>query len=374
MKESLDVGAGIDRLKASFNEVIADYPGGASISIWRDGKCLLSLQGGEASPGKPWMRNTPCLIWSAGKGIASACTLYALQEHDITLNQRVADIWPEFGAEGKDRITFAEILSHRAGLAAIDRKGFSITDHEGVIGALSAQRPNWIPDGSHGYGARTFGFLLEEVVRRLTGETLSSYWDKTFRIPLHLDLWFGLPSSCLEMAAEVIAPKTPPAPSPFTRAFSDSSSLTRRALNEPGGPITPTAMNSPTLRMASIPSLGVISTADALAHFYSLLTGNSTQFTPSTRLLMQTTLSKGLDRVLMEKTSFSAGFMSNEYGVYGPSTSAFGHPGAGGALGFADPDSGLGFAFIPSGMTPGALPGPRTRRLVSALYGMPKTE
>ena len=89
---------------------------------------------------------------------------------------------------------------------------------------------------------------------------------------------------------------------------------------------------------------------------------------------MQTTLSKGLDRVLMEKTSFSAGFMSNEYGVYGPSTSAFGHPGAGGALGFADPDSGLGFAFIPSGMTPGALPGPRTRRLVSALYGMPKTE
>jgi CubicO group peptidase (beta-lactamase class C family) len=89
---------------------------------------------------------------------------------------------------------------------------------------------------------------------------------------------------------------------------------------------------------------------------------------------MQTTLSKGTDRILLEKTSFSAGFMTNDFGVYGPGRFAYGHPGAGGALGFADPELGLGFGFIPSAMNSGALPGQRTQKLVSALYGIKNPE
>jgi CubicO group peptidase (beta-lactamase class C family) len=294
-----------------------------------------------------------------------------LQEHRIPLNTAVAKLWPEFAAAGKDTITLAHLLSHQAGLAAIDQQGLSITDHEAVAASLAAQSPNWLADGSHGYGARTFGFLLDEIVRRVAGETLGSAWERVFRGPLGLDLWFGMPAERIDTAATVIAPKTPPAPGPFTRAFVDRSSLTRRALSEPGGLLSPAAMNSPAMRAASLPSLGAIATADALAHFYSLLGGSGSPFFRDESLAaMRTTLSSGPDRVLIDQTSFSAGFMTNASGIFGPCPDAFGHPGAGGSLAFADPCLGLGFAFIPSAMHPGALPGPRTRSLVAALYGV----
>jgi CubicO group peptidase (beta-lactamase class C family) len=343
--------------------------GGASLAVWQHGRPLLSLYGGEAAAGRAWTASTPCLIWSASKGIAAACTLHALQEQHVPLDTAVAKIWPEFAAAGKAELTLAQLLSHRAGLAAIDEKGLAITDHEAVAAALAAQPPNWPADGSHGYGARTFGFLLDEIVRRLAGEPLATYWERIFRGPLGLDLWFGLPQRLTDTAATVIAPKTPPAPGPFTKAFGDSSSLTRRALAEPGGLLTPAVMNSPAMRRGSIPSLGAIATADALARFYSLLGGDGAPFfREETLVAMRTTLSSGPDRVLVDQTSFSAGFMTNAHGVYGPSPAAFGHPGAGGSLAFADPALGLGFAFIPSAMHPGALPGPRTQSLIAALY------
>jgi CubicO group peptidase (beta-lactamase class C family) len=369
-----DVTAAIDRVRRVAEEMLrecAESPagGGAAIALWRHGQPLLSMRGGEASAGRPWTASTPCLIWSASKGLAAACALYALEERGIPLAAPVAAVWPEFAAAGKERISLAEVFSHRAGLAAIDHKGLSITDHEAVAAALAEQPPNWPVDGGHGYGARTFGFLLDEIVRRVAGEPLAACWERVFRAPLGLDLWFGLPADNVESAATVIAPKSPPAPGPFARAFADPSSLTRRALSEPGGILTPAVMNTPALRAASLPSLGAIGTADALARFYSILAdGRSPFLREPTRASMRTSLSSGLDRVLLEPTSFGAGFMTNDHGLYGPSPTAFGHPGAGGAIGFADPERGLGFAFIPSAMHPGALPGPRTRKLLAALY------
>jgi len=382
--------AAIERLRRAFAEVVGGEPtpgfhGGAAVAVWQHGRPLVSIHGGEAAPGRRWTASTPCLIWSASKGVAAACTLHALQSRGIPLETPVAAVWPEFGASGKERITLAEVLSHRAGLAAIDAVGLTITDHEAVAAALAAQPPNWTIDGSHGYGARTFGFLLDEIVRRTAGETLGSYWGRVFRRPLGLDLWFGLPADLVDTAATVIAPKAPPEPGPFAKAFADTRSLTRRALGEPGGMLTPSVMNAAAMRTASVPSLGAIATADALARFYSMLAGTglpgtgpagdgsplfpeAALFGEATLAAMRTTLSSGPDRVLVEKTSFSAGFMTNEHGVYGRAAGAFGHPGAGGSLAFADPALGLGFAFIPSGMHPGALPGPRTRKLVAALF------
>ena len=200
-------------------------------------------------------------------------------------------------------------------------------------------------------------------------------WERLFRAPLGLDLWFGMPPDQADKAATVIAPKVPPASGPFSKAFGDPSSLTRRALSEPGGALTPSVMNTPAMRSASLPSLGAIATADSLARFYALLAGDGAGvFQSETLAAMRTTLAKGPDRVLIDETSFSAGFMTNAFGVYGPSSSAFGHPGAGGSLAFADPEHGIGFAFIPSAMNPGALPSLRTRKLVAALYGMPDPE
>ena len=370
-----DPSATVARLERAFAEIIAETTyGGAALAVWQEGKPLLSLFGGEASPGISWIQSTPCLIWSASKGIAAACALRALQS-SADLRCPVGALLRDFNCNAKEQITFLDLLSHRAGLAAIDRKGLSLTDHKAVVSALNAQPPNWMLDGSHGYGARTFGFLLDEIIRWITNDvTLAEYWEHIFRAPLGLDIWFGLPEEKLNLAATVIAPKSPPVPSDFSRAFGDPSSLTRRALSEPNsnlGILTPSVMNTPEMRMASSPSLGVIATADSLARFYAMLAGDGGGFfQPETLSAMRTTLARGLDRVLLEETCFSAGFMTNDFGVYGPSRSAFGHPGAGGSLGFADPELGLGFAFIPSAMNPGALPGPRTQKLVRALYGI----
>lgn len=376
MAAAFQAGAAIERLTQAFAEIVGEpsasgFAGGCAVAVWQDGKPLVSLQGGEASPGRSWTAATPCLIWSASKGLAAACALHALHEHKIPLETPVAALWPEFASAGKERISIAETLSHRAGLAAIDCKGLAITDHDAVAAALAEQPPNWKADGSHGYGARTFGFLLDEIVRRVAGESLAGYWERVFRGPLGLDLWFGLPAELTDTTATVIAPKSPPPPGPFSRAFGDPASLTRRALSEPGGILTPAVMNTPAMRGASLASLGAIGTADALARFYSLLArGGGSLFHADTLAAMRTTLSSGPDRVLVESTSFSAGFMTNDHGVYGPAPTAFGHPGAGGSLAFADPALDLGFAFIPSAMHSGALPGPRTRKLVAALYGI----
>jgi len=377
MMGTSDKEASIERLTRAFAEIMAaSDKGGAALSIWRGDQSLLSLQGGEAIPGRAWTSSTPCLIWSASKGIAAACTAHALQKYEISLESCVADLWPEFSTGGKGSITLAQLLSHRAGLAALETSGLSITDHDAVASALADQPPNWKINGCHGYGARTFGFLLDEIVRRLTGETLADYWNRVFREPLSLDLWFGVPPEVVNEAACVIAPKSPPLASPFTEAFGDPYSLTRRALSEPNckrGALTPSVMNTPEMQLASIPSLGVIATAEALARFYSFLSKPNDFFNTETRSQMQTTLSRGLDLTLLDSTSFSAGFMTNDFGVYGPGKLSFGHPGAGGSIAFADPELGLGFAFIPSAMHPGALPGPRTQKLVRALYGLSTT-
>src|SRR3982751_653555 len=139
---------------------------GAAISVWQNGKPVLDLHGGfrDARREQLWTKDTLVLIWSATKGLGSACLLHVLQEHKIDIERRVAEFWPEFAQAGKENITLAQLLSHQAGLAALDRK-VEILDYNAVINALEQQEPNWPLGSAHGYHARTFGFLLDELVR-----------------------------------------------------------------------------------------------------------------------------------------------------------------------------------------------------------------
>ena len=167
---------------------------GAAMSVWQNGKPIIDLYGGfrDVHREKPWAADTLVLVWSATKGIGSACVLHALQEHKIDISQRVAQFWPEFAQAGKDKVTLAQLLSHQAGLCALDRR-VDVIDYDAVIRALEAQEPLWPPGTAHGYHARTFGFLLDELVRRIAGKTLSDYWQENFAEPLGLDFWIGLP-------------------------------------------------------------------------------------------------------------------------------------------------------------------------------------
>src|SRR6266446_4278879 len=163
---------------------------GAAVSIWQDGKALVDLYGGfrDTRREHPWTTDTIVLIWSATKGIGSACVLHVLQENKIDINQRVAEFWSEFAQAGKEKITLAQLLSHQAGLCALDQQ-VDVLDHAAVIAALEKQAPLWPPGTGHGYHARTFGFLIDELVRRVARQSLGEYWRTTFAEPLHLDLW-----------------------------------------------------------------------------------------------------------------------------------------------------------------------------------------
>ncbi len=360
---------------------------GASVSIWREGVEVISLHGGwrDRQQSIPWTEDTLILMWSITKGLAAACVLHILSLDGIPLETPVAALWREFAQNGKAATSLAELLSHRAGLMVLEDAGVSIFDHAAVAAALAAQHPIHLPGGSHGYHARTYGFLLDELVRRLRpAHTLGSYWREQFGEPLGLDLWIGLPEDQEARVASVY-PARLQAGQPldaFYEALADETSVTRRAFNGPRGLHSVASMNTPAAHRASLPSLGGIGTARALGKFYAMLANGGrlagqTFFAPSAFAAMRTPLTTGADLVLCLETAFTAGFMQDPLRPgsqklrtrFGPSPSAFGQPGAGGGHAFADPENGIAFAYLMNQMELGVLPNAKSLSLVEALYG-----
>src|SRR5204862_2142324 len=204
---------------------------GAAASILQNGKPLIDLYSGfcDARHEKPWEANTLVLVWSATKGIGSACVLHVLQEHRIGIDRCVAEFWPEFAQAGKEKITLSQLLSHQAGLCALDAR-VDILDYGAVITALEVQKPLWLPGTAHGYHARTFGFLLDELVRRIAGISLAQYWRKNLAAPLALDFWIGLPDELNDRVATMYAPKAGrgAAPAQFYRDLATPGTLQRK--------------------------------------------------------------------------------------------------------------------------------------------------
>ena len=377
-----------ERLKPLFRENFERFGElGAAVSIWQNGKPVVDLYDGfcDARHEKPWNADTLVLIWSATKGIGSACLLHVLQEHRIGIDRTVAEFWPEFAQADKEKITLSQLLSHQAGLSALDAR-VDILDYDAVIRALEAQKPLWLPGTGHGYHARTFGFLLDELVRRIAGKTLSQYWREAFAQPLNLDLWIGLPERENSRVATIYAAKSgrPPEPknrqsgSDFYSDLTTPGTLARKTFTSPYGLNSVSGMNTPENRAQPIVSFGGIGSASALAKFYSILAnggklGAQTFFSEETIATMTTALSDGMDRVFQIPTAFSAGFMKDPGNatrrMFGPSPSAFGHPGAGGSHAFADPENRISFAYVMNQMEQSLLPNEKSLRLVDDVYG-----
>jgi CubicO group peptidase (beta-lactamase class C family) len=289
----------------------------------------------------------------------------------------VAEFWPEFAQSGKDRITLGQLLSHQAGLAALDKPA-EITDYPAVVRALEEQAPLWSPGTAHGYHARTFGFLVDELIRRIDGRALGCYWRDEFAKPLKLDIWIGLPELENERTAAVYAAKAAgQSTDPFYCALATPGTLQRRVFASPHGLQAVSAMNHPENRARSLGALGGIGSATALARFYAMLANGGELdgtrfFSPSTIAQMTTTLAAGPDLVLLLSTAFSAGFMKDPPAaaprIFGPSPLAFGHPGAGGSHAFADPENRISFAYVMNQMEQQILPNEKSLRLVAQLY------
>ncbi len=342
---------------------------------------MLSLAAGwkDRQQTEPWTEETMVLVWSATKGPAAACVLHACQEHGVAPTTSVAKVWPEFAQAGKGGVTIVELLSHRAGLPAI---AAPVLDHAAVAAALAAEPPAWPLGGGHGYHPRTFGFLADEVVRRIAGVPLGAYWRTHFAEPLGLKFWIGLPAERVDEPASVFPAKASPLKGDaFYTAFLTPGTLTSRAFSSPKGLHSVASMNTPEARTAGFPAFGGIGTARGLAKFYALLAeGGALEgrrfFAPHMLDWMTTTLTQGSDLVLLMETAFSAGFMRDPVDAdghktrtnFGPSLRAFGHPGAGGSFAFADPENRIAFAYTMNQMEPGVLPNPKSLRLIEALY------
>ena len=352
---------------------------GAAVSVWQNGKMVVDLYGGfrDARRVHRWASDTIVLVWSATKGLGSACVLHVLQENKIDINERVVEFWPEFAQAGKEKITLAELLSHQGGLCALDRR-VDVLDHGAVTRALEEQIPLWPPGTAHGYHARTFGFLLDELVRRIAGKPLAEYWRDVFGEPLKLDLWIGLPEKENPRVATMYAAKAgkPPEPKQFYVDLIRPGTLARKTFTSPYGLHAVSAMNNPAIRAQPIVSFGGIGSAAALAKFYSMLANGGELdgqhfFSPETLRWMTTRLADGIDRVFQIPTAFSAGFMKDARSarrrIFGTSM-AFGHPGAGGSHGFADPQNKIAFAYVMNQMEQSLLPNEKSLRLVDAIY------
>jgi CubicO group peptidase (beta-lactamase class C family) len=353
---------------------------GASVCIRHHGQEILHLADGYCDREKtiPWTKETPVLIWSATKGLASACLIHAAAEHGVSLERKVTDLWPEYEPNGKGETTLIHILSHQAGQPALRDRSVSILDYDAVTSELARQQPFWKPGEKHGYHARTYGFLVDELVRRIThGTPVGAYFRLVFGDPLDLPLWIGIPEAMANQVAPIFAPRKARASDSeqsFYQALSNPQSLTREAFSTPAGLISPSQMNDPQVRRHSLPSQGGIGTAGALARFYQTLCSDEIFSTDAVRQIGLTQCS-GQDEVLRIETAFGSGFMKDPMRgekkirqIFGPEVSGFGQPGSGGSLGFCDPTNEISFAYVMNQMEQGLFPNQKSLRLVKYFY------
>lgn len=370
---------------------------GAALAVHRHGRKVIDLWAGtkhgdggddtgttDASgaprPDAPWEAGTAQVVRSATKGVAAIVPLLLHQRGLLDLDAPVGTYWPEFKAAGKERVLVRHLLAHRAGLPVLDTPLTPAQAIDGTSGpaALAAQAPAWTPGTDHGYHAQTYSWLLAELVLRVTGRTIGDWIAEEISGPLGLDLWIGLPDALQSRAGRLadVVPPPPPASNGLkvrpkqavADAYRDPNSLTNRAF----GAISPAAdENAPAYRAAQLPASAGVATARALARCYAALIGpvdgHPRLFAPATLTLARTEESAGPDRTLVVNTRFGLGFML--HGAASPllAPGSFGHPGRGGALAFADPESGIAFGYVTNGMQRNVTADPRAQALVRTL-------
>jgi CubicO group peptidase (beta-lactamase class C family) len=373
--------ARFERVRVAFAENFAqrnEY--GAAVAVYVGGKLVLDLWGGHADRerSRPWTRDTIVNLFSTTKGLTAICAHRLVDQGLLDLDSPVALYWPEFTRAGKDHIRVRQLLNHRAGLPAIRHRipDESIYDWAAMTSTLATEEPWWTPGTRHGYHAITFGFLIGEVVRRVTGKTLGTYFRDEIAAPLGLDCHIGLDATDDPRCGQMIQSPRPPEGqiNIFKYAQDNPESVTAKAFLNPAGAMKLGAVNSRAWRGAEIPAANGHGTARALARLYGALACRGALdgvrvLEPDAIARCYTEESGGRDEVLMIPTRFSTGFMLTQpHDPMGPNTHPFGHPGAGGSLGFADPDAGIGFGYTMNKMGPYILIDPRARVLLEAVY------
>ncbi|MFE4966157.1 serine hydrolase domain-containing protein [Streptomyces sp. NPDC056660] len=394
------VAQGFEPLREAFERNFTQYGEvGASCAVYVDGEPKVDLWGGLADvvTGRPWRPDTVGLAYSVTKGATAILCCLLAERGELDLDAPVAHYWPGFGSKGKAGVSVRMILAHQAGLPVLDGRfgREEILAHGAAARALAGQEPLWTPGTAFGYHALTYGWLLDEVVRRATGRTIQDLFASDVAGPLGLDFFIGLPDGVEHRVAALVdePPSGPSAASPDAslaeripdpearrptgggrREAGDLSSLLTRAMTVNGVLRTPDAdeWNTPSIRRASLPAANGITNARSVARLYASCIGE----VDGLRLLGEDMVtaataerSAGGDRVTGLDARFGSGFMLPTAGTPMLSDSSFGHEGVGGALGFADRGARVGFGYVQNLLkveVTGA-PDPRVAGLLAAL-------
>ena len=371
--------------KKIFEESIdSGFELGCAITLEFEGEVVLDLWGGHADLDKSedWKEDTIVNVFSTTKGMAAMCLLQLVEKGLIDLDAPVSQYWPEFAANGKEAIPVRYLLCHKSGLCGVreplDQGSF--TNWDLICSELAKQEPFWEPGTAHGYHAITYGHLVGEVVRRVSGKSIGQYFNDEIAVPLNLDFWIGLPEDKFNRVTDInpdkpgllqkilmpILSKLPRSLAPGSLKmlldFADPTTPAGAAFNNPKMSMQTGEMEANTAkwRKAEIPAANGHGTARSIAKLYGALAiGGSRDgvhvLSPETIEMARQTESDGKDLVLGQlHTRFGLGFMLGTEDVsMGPNKDAMGHGGAGGSLGFADPDNKISLGFTMNQMHPG---------------------
>ena len=349
---------------------------GASFAASVDGRLVVDLWGGfaDAAGTRPWERDTILNVWSVTKAMTSLCAHVLVDRGLLDLDAPVAEYWPEFAAAGKESLPIRHLLTHQAGLAAIraplPRDAFY--DWSCMTSAIAAEAPWWEPGSASGYHALTFGFLVGEVVRRITGRTLGTFLREEVTAPLGADFHIGLPEGDDARVAEMIPPTATETAAAGTQAQIDPESMLGKLMRNPL--VTPPMANLPAWRRAEVPAANGHGNARSVVRVLSALACGGTL--DGQRLIGAETIARaiepqwtGRDLVLNIPMCWALGFMrSSDVLPLGPNPRCFGHGGWGGSLGIADADGRVAWAYVMNKMSPGTTGDSRAAQMLAALY------
>ncbi|WNI25770.1 serine hydrolase domain-containing protein [Streptomyces sp. ITFR-16] len=351
---------------------------GAAVTVLVDGAPVADLWGGWADGAgtRPWERDTLVNVWSTTKGPTALCAHILADRGLLDLDAPVAAYWPEFAAAGKESVLVRHLLSHRAGLAGL-REPHTLAelyDWELTTARLAATAPWWEPGTRSGYHALTYGFLVGEVVRRVSGLLPGEFLRREVTGPLGIDFTVGLPEKEADRVAELVVPKADRAQQ--AALFARLEPLAVASLLNP--PTGAAAANTPAWRAAEIPAANGHGTARAVAALYAVLAGRgshdgrrilSAQAAERVREGQGSCRDLVLGAGFAHETEIALGvWLSGPDASYGPNPRAVGHDGAGGSCGLADPENGVALGYVMNRMGPHLADDPRKTALIDAVY------
>ncbi|HVB91129.1 MAG TPA: serine hydrolase domain-containing protein [Acidimicrobiales bacterium] len=359
---------------------------GSAFCLHVGGRKVVDIHAGhfDRRHSRPYDEHTLQLVFSSTKGATAACANLLAQRGQLDLGAPVATYWPEFAQGGKEDIPVLFLLTHQVGLPAVDRRltAAEVQAWDPVVSALAEQTPFWEPGTAHGYHALTYGWLVGEVVRRVSGRSLGTYFAEEIAGPLGLDFFIGLPAEeehrvSAVSGGAIVASEGGGADAGLSAGF--SSTLLARALNVGGAFSDPGWANRPAWHAAEVPAANGITNATSLSRLYAGLIGPveggppEPLLTPAQVDEARTVRTFGADQVFlslgfpMEQKIGQGFWISSPFSPFGGAGS-FGHTGAGGSFGYADPENELAVGYVMNRMSIGMLGDPRARRLTKAVY------